>query len=182
MTTAVAADQRVERQQAERRRAVDDDVVVLVGDRRQRVAQPELAPLDVRPARPRRRPDRASTAPATGSAPRSAGSARAAARRLVLLDRRQRLRRCPRDSVPLGKPSPDVALACGSMSTTSTRWPACASDAARLTVVVVLPTPPFWFAIARIRFIAAASSITCTPGASNRCLFREKKFDAAVHG
>jgi hypothetical protein len=28
-------------------------------------------------------------------------------------------------------------------------------EAARFTVVVVLPTPPFWFAIARIRFTAA---------------------------
>src|ERR1700759_4559696 len=61
----------------------------------------------------------------------------------------------PAASVPLGKPSPEVALACGSMSTTSTRWPACAIEAARFTVVVVLPTPPFWFAMARIRFILA---------------------------
>ena len=29
-----------------------------------------------------------------------------------------------------------------------------AIEAARFTVVVVLPTPPFWFAMARMRFIA----------------------------
>src|ERR1051325_4973599 len=62
----------------------------------------------------------------------------------------------PSARVPLGNPSPDVQLACGSMSTTRTRWPAWAIEAARFTVVVVLPTPPFWFAIARIRFIRFA--------------------------
>jgi hypothetical protein len=40
-----------------------------------------------------------------------------------------------------------VALPCGSRSITSTRWSTRASPAARLTVVVVLPTPPFWFAM-----------------------------------
>ena len=43
-------------------------------------------------------------------------------------------------------PSPEVAFACGSRSTTSARSPASARQAARLTAVVVLPTPPFWFA------------------------------------
>ena len=37
-----------------------------------------------------------------------------------------------------------------SRSMTRTRLPLEASDAARLTVVVVLPTPPFWLATARI--------------------------------
>ena len=40
-----------------------------------------------------------------------------------------------------------VALPWGSRSTTSTRWPIWARPAARLTVVVVLPTPPFWLAM-----------------------------------
>src|ERR1035441_1036511 len=40
---------------------------------------------------------------------------------------------------------------CGSRSTTSTRDPCCASDAATLTAVVVLPTPPFWLAIVMTR-------------------------------
>src|SRR5215469_12000440 len=39
------------------------------------------------------------------------------------------------------------ALPCGSRSTTSTRLPCRARQAARLTAVVVLPTPPFWLAI-----------------------------------
>src|SRR5262249_18551745 len=37
------------------------------------------------------------------------------------------------------------------MSTASTFCPSLASDAARLMVVVVLPTPPFWLATARSR-------------------------------
>src|SRR5688500_8554872 len=48
-------------------------------------------------------------------------------------------------------PLPMVALPCGSRSTSSTRRPACASAAARLTLVVVLPTPPFWFTTAKTR-------------------------------
>ena len=34
------------------------------------------------------------------------------------------------------------------MSTTSVRFSATASDAPKLIAVVVLPTPPFWFAMA----------------------------------
>src|SRR5258706_13766025 len=36
------------------------------------------------------------------------------------------------------------ALPCGSASTSSTRLPAVAKTAARLTAMLVLPTPPFW--------------------------------------
>jgi hypothetical protein len=43
-----------------------------------------------------------------------------------------------------------VALPCGSKSTINTRWPTNAKPAAKLTVVVVLPTPPFWFAMQKI--------------------------------
>src|SRR4051812_30040559 len=39
-----------------------------------------------------------------------------------------------------------VRLPCGSMSTQSTRCPSSAKAQARLSVVVVLATPPFWFA------------------------------------
>jgi hypothetical protein len=46
-----------------------------------------------------------------------------------------------------------VALPCGSMSASSTRWPDAASDAARFTQVVVLPTPPFWLATAMMRLM-----------------------------
>src|SRR5712692_3451161 len=45
-------------------------------------------------------------------------------------------------------PMPLVVLACGSMSTSKTLRPAAARYVARLMAVVVLPTPPFWFAIA----------------------------------
>ncbi len=51
-------------------------------------------------------------------------------------------------SVSFATPRPTVALACGSMSTSSVSYPASAMHAATLTAVVVLPTPPFWFAIA----------------------------------
>ena len=39
---------------------------------------------------------------------------------------------------------PEVALACGSMSTTTTRRSRRAATAARPSATVVLPTPPFW--------------------------------------
>ena len=42
-------------------------------------------------------------------------------------------------------------LPCGSASITSTCRPPMVSAAARFTVVEVLPTPPFWFAIVTIR-------------------------------
>ena len=52
------------------------------------------------------------------------------------------------------RPTPLVRLAWGSMSTSRTCWSARASEAARLMAVVVLPTPPFWLAIAMIRDIS----------------------------
>src|SRR6185369_9578834 len=48
-----------------------------------------------------------------------------------------------------------VALPCGSRSTSSTRRSAWARAAARLTLVVVLPTPPFWFTTASTRATSA---------------------------
>src|SRR6056297_653255 len=41
-------------------------------------------------------------------------------------------------------PIPYPALACGSISTIRTLFPFSARNDARFTVVVVLPTPPFW--------------------------------------
>src|SRR4029078_12255672 len=52
-------------------------------------------------------------------------------------------------------PSPVEALPCGSRSTMSTVSPTAASAVPRLMAVVVLPTPPFWFASAKIRGAAA---------------------------
>ena len=43
-------------------------------------------------------------------------------------------------------PNPDEVLACGSASISSTFLPSAAKAAAKLIEVVVLPTPPFWFA------------------------------------
>src|ERR1700722_12675611 len=48
-------------------------------------------------------------------------------------------------------PRPVEALPCGSRSTISTSSPMAASAVPRLIAVVVLPTPPFWLAMARIR-------------------------------
>ena len=50
----------------------------------------------------------------------------------------------------LGTPMPELALPWGSQSTSSTFLPIRLRAAERFTVVVVLPTPPFWFAIAMI--------------------------------
>src|SRR5262245_4087971 len=62
-------------------------------------------------------------------------------------------------------PRPVLALPCGSRSTTRTRRPQAASAVARLIVVVVLPTPPFWLASARMRVTGtdvAMLSASCT--------------------
>src|SRR6516165_10432097 len=50
-------------------------------------------------------------------------------------------------------PLPMVVLPWGSMSMSSTRRLVAASEAARLTAVVVLPTPPFCIAMAMTRFM-----------------------------
>src|SRR5580658_7603534 len=54
-------------------------------------------------------------------------------------------------------PSPVDALPCASRSISSTCSPAAASAVARLMAVVVLPTPPFWLAIASTRGNRAAT-------------------------
>jgi hypothetical protein len=57
-----------------------------------------------------------------------------------------------------------VALPCGSRSTSSTRLGVRASAAARFTAVVVLPTPPFWLAMAMMRAMRRA----CPSGSQRR--------------
>src|SRR5712671_2458198 len=49
------------------------------------------------------------------------------------------------------RPNPLVEFDCGSQSTRSDLTSAAAKEAARLMAVVVLPTPPFWFATAITR-------------------------------
>src|SRR5262245_9975807 len=63
-------------------------------------------------------------------------------------------------------PRPVEALPCGSRSMISTCSPIAASAVPRLIAVVVLPTPPFWLAIAMTRGDAGpemrlASAMTC---------------------
>src|SRR5580658_1510681 len=48
-------------------------------------------------------------------------------------------------------PRPVEALPCGSASSSSTRSPTAESAVPRLIAVVVLPTPPFWLAMAKTR-------------------------------
>src|SRR3989304_1128399 len=76
----------------------------------------------------------------------------------------------------LSMPLPMVALPCGSRSTSSTRCLVAARLAARLTLVVVLPTPPFWLVIARIFAIALTHRTEqnqMTLGAHSRHLERD---------
>src|SRR5512141_1655518 len=57
-----------------------------------------------------------------------------------------------RASSPPGvPPTPEEALACGSRSTRSVFFSMTEREAARLTAVVVFPTPPFWLATVRMR-------------------------------
>ena len=54
------------------------------------------------------------------------------------------------EAVVLSTPKPEVVLAWGSKSQMRTRWPCSFRAAARLTQVVVLPTPPFWLTMAMV--------------------------------
>src|SRR5580700_10735038 len=55
-------------------------------------------------------------------------------------------------------PSPVDALPCGSESSSSTRSPTADRAVLRLIAVVVLPTPPFWLAMARTRVALAGTA------------------------
>src|SRR5687767_9484952 len=93
-------------------------------------------------------------------------------------------------SLRLSTPEPMVALPCGSRSTISTRCPILASPAARLTVVVVLPTPPFWLATQKIFAVKCVPprlplrGLRCPPrgpsrlGTARRRSFRNRQLDA----
>ena len=75
-----------------------------------------------------------------------------------------------RSSSPPGvPPTPEVALACGSRSTSSVFFSITEREAARLTAVVVFPTPPFWLATVRIRTktgppFPGNTTVSCTTG------------------
>src|SRR5450759_3696392 len=60
-------------------------------------------------------------------------------------------------------PKPVEALPCGSRSTISTCSPMAARAVPRLIAVVVLPTPPFWLAIASTRGRAGSTRAAVLP-------------------
>ena len=60
-------------------------------------------------------------------------------------------------------PRENVRQACGSRSTSSTRWPSSASAAPSDATVVVLATPPFWLATARTWCLDAAGPFCPRP-------------------
>ena len=55
-----------------------------------------------------------------------------------------------------------VRLPCGSRSTQSARWPLSTNAAARLSVVVVLATPPFWL----VKAMTLALGVTGASGSA----------------
>src|SRR5271169_4646789 len=71
-------------------------------------------------------------------------------------------------------PRPVEALPCGSASSSSTRSPTAARAVARLMAVVVLPTPPFWLAIASTR-----QSLSAVAGSADTGEVRDPQ-DAAL--
>ena len=162
----VRGGERVDRQQPEARRRVDADEVVVV-------------------ARPPRAPSRASARGRSGSTSRS--------RRRRGRSRRRRCRSRARwitsrigmwwtstsyiDFSTLSGSIPwlIVRLPCGSRSTQSTSWPDSAKATARLRVVVVFATPPFWLAKrdhlgASVGLLVGARS----PGVGGRAARRER--------
>ena len=142
---------RVDGEQVERRRAVDQHVGVVAVRRRRWCSAPRsrrAAGTRGRAscrARARGRRDPWSRARCAAAAPRSRPPRRAAAPRRSARRRSRQLR------LRRSMPRPVEALPCGSRSTISTRSPIAASAVPRLIAVVVLPTPPFWLASARMR-------------------------------
>ena len=144
MSTLVGGRQRVEREHAQRRRAVEQDHVVAVDHLFERGAQDVLAAGPRSAASPRRRPGRSSRA--AGRRRRRSAAMAIGRRRPGRAARRGRTARAASGS----RPSENVRQACGSRSTSSTRWPCSARAAPSEATVVVLATPPFWLATARV--------------------------------
>ena len=136
----------VDRQQAERGRAVDQDVVEVA---RRRTLSKARFSRDSRatrgPVRSPRRPGRSWPARTTASARPATGPTAPRAPRPP--PARGTIDGLGRVSMPRAV----EAFPCGSRSTTSTRLPCLGEAAARFTVVVVLPTPPFWLATLMMR-------------------------------
>ena len=161
ISTSVAADSAAHREQAERRRAVQQDPVVRRAHRLQCGAQCVLAAGPHAAAPTRRWPARSSPGPDPGP-PRSLtrtspGTALPSSTWCIEVSRSSG-----------SKPSENVRQACGSRSTSSTRWPRSASAAPSEATVVVLATPPFWFVTATVRGIAVIVPQRPRPGATTR--------------
>src|SRR5690242_512075 len=78
---------------------------------------------------------------------------------------------------------PVEALPCGSVSKIKTPFPAAAKAVPRLMAVVVLPTPPFWLAIANTRMshsFAAGEQQKWTPVLCPRA--RHQELGASASG
>src|SRR5690242_3964337 len=73
-----------------------------------------------------------------------------------------------------------VRLPCGSMSQHSTRWPSSAKATARLSVVVVLATPPFWLANAMTFEVAVTGAFSDTSGNSYAACIRRGLGNSSV--
>ena len=162
--------ERVDRQQAERRRRVDEDVVVAILDRRQRLLERALA-ADL--ARQRqlgagevdRRDGDVDLARLDHLVDRHAG---ARARRT------SSARSCPGSGPGTSSGCPADRGRCRARAA-----PARASATPRLSVVVVFATPPFWFASAITRASAGPFSAA---GAPQEARAREKTCDGHVRG
>ena len=152
----LAGDQRVEREQAQGGRAVDEDVVVAVlarllggADLRRRRPAPSAAAARGRPRSPARSPLR----PGRSWRARRTGSSRSGQDATTSASGTPSTSRSYVDGTPRWCSTLIAveALPWGSRSTTRTRCPNWASAAATLTVDVVLPTPPFWLATTTTR-------------------------------
>ena len=160
----VGGEQAVDREQAERRRAVDDHEVVvdaLHGDL-QPVLRADGVVGQLRLALGEQRR-------AGGHVGHAAGVDRSTPARRDDLARGRRAGRLSSawSTVSSGSqtPRPVVALACGSRSTTSTRRPAWAAAEASPSATVVLPTPPFWLTSAIVD-MAVPALVDAPPAAT----------------
>ena len=79
-----------------------------------------------------------------------------------------------------GWPRLIVRLPCGSPSISRTFFPACASPIPKLAQVVVLPTPPFWLAMAMICVFINFTSFLIVAVASGNRKSRHSKIKSEV--
>src|SRR5438270_6109250 len=83
-------------------------------------------------------------------------------------------------SVSGSMPCDIVRLPCGSMSQHKTRWPSTANATARLSVVVVLATPPFWLANAITLQVAVTAGSDASGGLIRACIRTSSRDSSAA--